>query len=67
MSNKKLRIANTETDNLVSNLRGEIAEVVTSWILMQRFMGGWPILNERRLRVRVGFEERPTTNDERPK
>lgn len=38
MGNKKLRIANTETDNLVSNLRGEIAEVVTTWMLMSRFM-----------------------------
>ncbi len=38
MGNKKLRIINTETDNLVSNLRGEIAEVVTGWILMRDFM-----------------------------
>jgi len=33
-----LRIANTETDNLLGNLRGEIAEVVTAWILMRQFM-----------------------------
>ena len=38
MGNKKLRVINTETDNLVSNLRGEIAEVVTTWILMRHFM-----------------------------
>lgn len=38
MGNKKLRIINTETDNLVSNLRGEMAEVVTTWMLMRRFM-----------------------------
>jgi len=31
VGNKKLRIINTETDNLVSNLRGEI--------------GGWPTLS----------------------
>jgi hypothetical protein len=37
MGNKKLRIANTETDNLISNLRGEIAEVVTTWMLMRHF------------------------------
>jgi hypothetical protein len=38
VGNKKLRIINTETDNLVSNLRGEMAEVVTAWMLMRRFM-----------------------------
>jgi hypothetical protein len=38
MSRQKLRIANTEMDNLLGNLRGEIAEVVTCWILMQKFM-----------------------------
>src|SRR5690348_10449477 len=38
MGNKKLRVINTETDNLVSNLRGEIAEVVTSWMLMRHFI-----------------------------
>jgi hypothetical protein len=38
VGNKKLRIIKTETDNLVSNLRGEIAEVVTTWLLMRRFM-----------------------------
>jgi hypothetical protein len=34
MSREKLRIANTETDNLLGNLRGEISEIVTCWILM---------------------------------
>lgn len=38
MSRQKLRIADTETDNLLGNLRGEIAEVVTCWILMRQFM-----------------------------
>jgi hypothetical protein len=38
MGNKKLRVINTETDNLVSNLRGEIAEIVTTWVLMRHFM-----------------------------
>ena len=37
MSRQKLRVANTETDNLLANLRGEIAEVVTDWILMRQF------------------------------
>ena len=30
---KKLRVHRTALDNLVSNLRGEVGEVVTSWIL----------------------------------
>lgn len=38
MGNEKLKIANTEADNLMGNLRGEMAEVVTSWILMRQFM-----------------------------
>jgi hypothetical protein len=38
MSRQKLRIANTQVEHLLGNLRGEIAEVVTSWILMRRFM-----------------------------
>jgi hypothetical protein len=35
MSRKKLRIHNTDLDNLVSNLRGEIGEIIFSWILMR--------------------------------
>ena len=38
MGNRKLRIIRTETDNLVGNLRGEIAEVVPTWMLMRHFM-----------------------------
>lgn len=38
MSNKKLRIHNTDTDNLISNLRGEVGEIVTSWVLMRNLM-----------------------------
>jgi hypothetical protein len=38
MSREKLRIANTETDNLLGNLRGEISEIVICWILMRQFM-----------------------------
>ena len=38
MSNKKLRVHNTETDNLISNLRGEVGEIVTSWVLMKNLM-----------------------------
>jgi hypothetical protein len=35
MSKHKLRIHNTQLDNLISNLRGEIGEVITSWILLR--------------------------------
>lgn len=33
MSHQKLRIHNTETDNLISNLRGEVGEIISSWVL----------------------------------
>jgi hypothetical protein len=35
---KKLRILNTDIDNLVSNLRAEVGEVIFAWILMRSFM-----------------------------
>lgn len=35
MSRTKLRIHNTPLDNLVSNLRGEIGEIIFSWVLMR--------------------------------
>jgi hypothetical protein len=38
MSKQKLRIANTDVHNLVSNLRGEVGEVITDWIVLRRFM-----------------------------
>ena len=38
MSRKQIRIHNTETDNLISNLRGEVGEIVFDWIVMKGFM-----------------------------
>lgn len=38
MSRKKLRVHRTDTGNLVSNLRGEVGEIVTSWVLMRRLI-----------------------------
>jgi hypothetical protein len=38
MSNQKLRIHKTQLDNLISNLRGEVGEVITSWVLMRYMM-----------------------------
>ena len=38
MGSEKLKVFNTQADNLMANLRGEIAEVVTAWILMRQFM-----------------------------
>jgi hypothetical protein len=35
MSRTKLRIQNTEVDNLVSNLRGEVGSIIFSWVLMR--------------------------------
>jgi hypothetical protein len=45
MSNQKLRVHRTQLDNLISNLRGEVGEVITSWVLMRYLM-----LRERELR-----------------
>ena len=38
MSNSKLRVHNTQLDNLISNLRGEVGEVLTSWVLLRYMM-----------------------------
>ncbi len=38
MSNKKLRIHNTDIDNLISNLRGEDGEIISTWVMMRGFM-----------------------------
>ena len=35
MSRQKLRIHNTKLDNLISNLRGEVGEIIYSWVLMR--------------------------------
>jgi hypothetical protein len=38
MGNPKLRVHNTQLDNLISNLRGEVGEIVTSWVLLRHMM-----------------------------
>lgn len=38
MSRQKLRIKNTPLENLISNLRGEIGEIITSWVLLRHMM-----------------------------
>jgi hypothetical protein len=38
LSKEKLRIHNTHLDNLISNLRGEVGEVITSWVLLRHLM-----------------------------
>ena len=35
MSRKKLRTHQTNTDNLISNLRGEVGEIIFTWIMMR--------------------------------
>lgn len=39
MGNKRLRVHNTDANNLVSNLRGEVGEIITSWCLLRGLMG----------------------------
>jgi len=38
LGNPKLRVHNTLLDNLISNLRGEVGEVITSWVLLRDMM-----------------------------
>jgi hypothetical protein len=38
MSGNKHRLHNTDTDNLISNLRGEIGEIIFTWVMMRNFM-----------------------------
>lgn len=38
MGDNKLKIARTDANNLISNLRGEVGEVITTWLLMRHFM-----------------------------
>jgi len=40
MSRKKIRAHQTDTGNLISNLRGEIGEIITSWVLYKDLMLG---------------------------
>jgi len=38
VSRQKLRVKNTQLDNLISNLRGEVGEIITSWVLLRHLM-----------------------------
>jgi hypothetical protein len=38
MSNEKFRIKKTQLNNLISNLRGEVGEIITSWVLLRHMM-----------------------------
>lgn len=40
MSRKKLRIHQTDPGNLISNLRGEIGEIISSWVLYEDLIIG---------------------------
>lgn len=40
MANEKLVLARTDADNLLANLRGEVGEVITAWLLMRHFIVG---------------------------
>jgi len=39
VTHELLRIAKTETNVLVSNLRSEVGEVITTWLILRHFMG----------------------------
>jgi hypothetical protein len=38
VSREKLGVKNTQLDNLISNLRGEVGEIITSWVLLRHMM-----------------------------
>ncbi len=38
MSNKKFRVHKTDLNNLLSNLRGEVGEIISTWVLMKIIM-----------------------------
>ena len=38
MSRQKLLVKNTQLDNLISNLRGEVGDKITSWVLLRHMM-----------------------------
>jgi len=38
VSRQRLRVKNTQLDNLISNLRGEVGEIITSWVLLRHMM-----------------------------
>lgn len=38
MTRARLRIRNTPLDNMVDNLRGEVGEIISSWVLLRYFM-----------------------------
>jgi hypothetical protein len=39
MAHEKLILAQTNVENLISNLRGEVGEAITTWLLMRHFIG----------------------------
>jgi hypothetical protein len=39
MANERVVLAGTDIGNLMGNLRGEVGEVITSWLLMRHFIG----------------------------
>lgn len=38
VSGNKLKIANTDLANLIANLRGEVGEIITAWLIMRQFI-----------------------------
>jgi hypothetical protein len=40
MSSSKHRVHNTNTDNLISNLRGEVGDIIHTWMLLRKLIAG---------------------------
>jgi hypothetical protein len=48
MSRQKLRVKNTQLDNLISNLRGEVGEIVTTWVLLRHMLAQPSVITQNR-------------------
>ncbi len=57
MTHEKLRIARTDRDVLVSNLRGEIGAAITTWLLLRHFMGQAAAMRSKDPRQDIGNRE----------
>ena len=57
MSRQKLRVINTQLDYLISNLRGEVGEIITSWVLLRHMLTQQAKLTTRDVAKEMGNPE----------